>query len=412
MKMIRVSLIVLAFLFSSMSVSWAQAGGALSFATGWQKKLGSELSLKPAWQKKPASGLSLKPGSQKKPGSGLSLANGWQQKMEWQNKKDQLDLGYYEVAQAQGQSGAGAKPGDPQAEGGGTFASVDEAARKSSNPLGGDFIIILNQFDNYFMQGDATNKTRHVNTWAIQPVIPIPMKNVIGENWIWVNRPTFPIIFNADVPDVAAIKAGLTPGGGPPQIPSSFPAGGAPFTSASGFGDIVYFSLLGQSLPTEMAGGGDLVWGVGPTFTFPTASDDQLGSGKFSVGPSWMAAFIGKKFIVGGLYQQWMSYADGGNGSGNNVNFSWFNLFYFLNLENGWQIGGTPVITADWEASSSNRWTVPIGLGVYKTSIVAGKLPLKVGVEFQYMPKRPDALGQEFNIRLVIAPILPSPFGK
>ncbi len=102
MKITRVPLIVLAFLFSSMSISWAQVGGALSFATGWQKKLGSELSLKPAWQKKPASELSLKPGSQKKPGSGLSLANGWQQKMEWQNKKDQLDLGYYEVAQAQG----------------------------------------------------------------------------------------------------------------------------------------------------------------------------------------------------------------------------------------------------------------------------------------------------------------------
>ncbi|MEE9595978.1 MAG: hypothetical protein V3V96_04295 [Acidiferrobacterales bacterium] len=34
----------------------------------------------------------------------------------------------------------------------------------------------------------------------------------------------------------------------------------------------------------------------------------------------------------------------------------------------------------------------------------------KVGVEFQYMPVRPDTLGQEFNIRLVIAPILPSFF--
>jgi len=39
-------------------------------------------------------------------------------------------------------------------------------------------------------------------------------------------------------------------------------------------------------------------------------------------------------------------------------------------------------------------------------------MPLKVGVEFQWMPVRPDTLGQEFNIRLVIAPILPSPFGK
>jgi len=123
-------------------------------------------------------------------------------------------------------------------------------------------------------------------------------------------------------------------------------------------------------------------------------------------------SFIGKKFILGGLYQHWMSYADGGKGSGNNVNFSWLNLFYFLNFENGWQVGGTPVITSDWEADSDNRWTVPIGLGVYKTGFVAGKLPLKVGVEFNWMPVRPDTLGQEFNIRLGFAPIFPSPFGK
>jgi hypothetical protein len=290
----------------------------------------------------------------------------------------------------------------------GTFTNASEAAQKSANPLGGDFFILLNQIDNYFLQGDATDNIRHLNTWAFQPVIPIPMEKAIGKNWIWVNRPTFNFILNADVPDIGAIKSGLL-AGGTPEIPDNFPAGGVPFESKSGFGDLIYFSLLGQSLPTEKWGGGDFVWGLGPTFQFPTASDDQLGSGKYSAGPSAVLSFIGKKFIFGGLYQQWLSYAEGGNGSGNDVNFSWLNMFYFLNLENGWQVGGTPIITADWEADSDNRWTVPIGLGVYKTSFF-GKMPIKLGAEMQWMPIQPDILGQEWNIRLTIAPIIPSLF--
>ncbi|MBT8363467.1 MAG: hypothetical protein KJP23_02095 [Deltaproteobacteria bacterium] len=123
-----------------------------------------------------------------------------------------------------------------------------------------------------------------------------------------------------------------------------------------------------------------------------------------------MLAFIGKKFIVGGLYQQWLYYAEGGNGSGDNQNFSWLNLFYFLNFEDGWQVGGTPIITADWEADKSkDRWTVPVGLGVYKTHFF-GKIPIKMGAEFQWMPISPDTYGQEWNIRLVFAPVIPSFF--
>ena len=56
------------------------------------------------------------------------------------------------------------------------FSSADEAARQSSNPLGGQFMILLNQIDNYAMQGDITDKTRWINTWALQPVVPIPMQ--------------------------------------------------------------------------------------------------------------------------------------------------------------------------------------------------------------------------------------------
>jgi len=292
------------------------------------------------------------------------------------------------------------------------FSSADEAARQSSNPLGGQFIILLNQFDNYAMQGDITDKTRWINNWAIQPVVPIPMEKAIGKNWIWVNRPTFNIVLHADLPDTDNPGLNLPPNlpDPPDEPPSGFPPGGLSFDSTSGFGDTIYFSLLGQSLPQQRWGGGDFVWAAGLTTLWPTASEDELGGGVYSVGPSGVLAFIGKKFIVGGLYQQWLSYAEGGNGSGENQNFSWLNVFYFLNFEDGWQVGGTPVITADWEADNSDdRWTVPIGLGVYKTHFF-GKMPAKLGVEMQWMPVTPDTFGQEWNIRLVIAPIVPSFF--
>ena len=325
-----------------------------------------------------------------------------------QVRTDRLGLeGQYLFAQTQAAEQTDSTQSTEEAS---TFSSADEAARKSSNPLGGDFFILLNQIDNYAMQGDITDKTRWINNWAFQPVMPVPMEKTIGKNWIWVNRPTFNFVINADLPDVDGIKSGLNPGGGPEGgRPSSIPPGGVPFDSFSGFGDIIYFTLLGQSLPQQRWGGGDFVWAGGLTTVFPTASKDELGGGVYSVGPSGVLAFIGKKFIFGGLYQQWLSYAEGGNGSSDNQNFSWLNMFYFLNFEDGWQVGGTPVITADWEADSDDRWTVPIGLGVYKTSFF-GKMPIKMGAEMQWMAINPDTYGQEWNIRITIAPIIPSLF--
>ena len=89
------------------------------------------------------------------------------------------------------------------------------------------------------------------------------------------------------------------------------------------------------------------------------------------------------------------------------------NLFYFINFPGGWQLGGTPIITADWEAREDNRWTVPIGLGVYKTQVFdfgSVKMPIKFGVEAQYSVVRPDAYGSQWNIRFTFAPVIPNLF--
>ena len=48
------------------------------------------------------------------------------------------------------------------------------------------------------------------------------------------------------------------------------------------------------------------------------------------------------------------------------MHVSLFMLQYFINynLPNGSYLTSTPIITADWEADSDGRWTLPVGGGI------------------------------------------------
>jgi len=52
----------------------------------------------------------------------------------------------------------------------------------------------------------------------------------------------------------------------------------------------------------------------------------------------------------------------------------------------------TPVITADWEASSGQRWTVPVGGGVGRVFEI-GKQPVNMAVQGFYNAVKPDSAG-------------------
>jgi hypothetical protein len=289
-----------------------------------------------------------------------------------------------EASTSRVKAGAQVAQGDQQGEGGDDlFANADEAARKSSNPLGGDFMVLLNQWNVDFLEGDITDKTRHTVTHVFQPVVPIGL----GGDWIWVTRPTLPIVYDADLP------------AGPNQ-----------FDSESGFGDIVTFSLVGISSQRQYLGGGDLVLAGGLTSMFPTGSS-EFTTDQYSAGPAAVASFIGRKYIFGALGQHWWSYADT-DSDADDVNQSNIQVFYFLNFPGGWQVGGAPQIEIDWEADSGDKWAVPIGLGVQKTQILFGKMPVKFGVEAQYYAVNRDTYGNEWRIQFTIAPIIPNFIGN
>jgi hypothetical protein len=83
--------------------------------------------------------------------------------------------------------------------------------------------------------------------------------------------------------------------------------------------------------------------------------------------------------------------------------------FASLFLTDGWSVGYSGNILADWHASSGQQWTVPIGLSVAKV-VKFGRVPVRLAISGQYMPVRPSEFGQEWNIQFVISPVIPKLF--
>jgi hypothetical protein len=120
----------------------------------------------------------------------------------------------------------------------------------------------------------------------------------------------------------------------------------------------------------------------------PTATDGQLGSGKWSGGPTGVVLFQPKWGTVGGLARQLWSF--GGGSDRTHVNQSLIEPFVNYNLPNGWYLISDIIITANWQADSSNRWTVPLGGGVGKLLKIGGQA-INVRTEAYYNVEKPDA---------------------
>ena len=75
-------------------------------------------------------------------------------------------------------------------------------------------------------------------------------------------------------------------------------------------------------------------------------------------------------------------------------------------LKDGWQIGTNPTISYNDNASSGNKWNVPVGVFIGKTMIF-GKMPVNIKLGVEYSVVSPDAFGQQAAIRLQVTPIIP-----
>ncbi len=123
-----------------------------------------------------------------------------------------------------------------------------------------------------------------------------------------------------------------------------------------------------------------------------------------------MGVYLGRKWKIGALVQQYFDYA--GDDDRSDVNLMNFQYFVYYSLSDTMSIGCSPNIIANWDLDGDNRWTVPIGLGINKT-LQFGKLPVRFGFEVHYSVVQPDDIpGPEWDFRFFIIPAVPSALFK
>jgi hypothetical protein len=198
----------------------------------------------------------------------------------------------------------------------------DEIAKQAQNPIAS---VISVPFQNNATFGVGED-SRVQDSLLIEPVIPFKLTS----DWNLITRTIIPLI---DQPTLA-------PGLG----------------NVSGLGDVQLSLYMSPAKPF-----GGLIWGLGPSFSFATASDRSLGTGKNSAGLSTALLTIQGHWLVGVLITDVASIW--GQEDRKDVHQFLMQPFVNYNFSHGWYLNSSPIITANWKATSGNKWTVPVGGG-------------------------------------------------
>ena len=250
------------------------------------------------------------------------------------------------------------------------FAVADDQedlAKESQNPIGN---IISLPFENNFDFGVGPEDAL-VYKLNLKPVYPMTFGKVN-----LINRFILPVIYQEE----------------------RFEGEGSEF----GLGDFTYQAFFS---PAKLV---KIIWGTGPAFIFPTNTDDRLVVDKWSAGPAVVALAKPGHWLFGTLVQNVWSYA--GDSDVPDVNFFSFQYFINYNFKNGWYISSTPTITADWEADSDERWTVPIGGGVGRL-VKFGKQPVDLKLQGFYNVENPKGTA-DWSLQLQVKLLFPKKSAK
>lgn len=236
-------------------------------------------------------------------------------------------------------------------------SDAGDLAKQSQNPIGNMASL---PFQNNTSFGIGPNDSIS-NVLNLQPVYPLGL----GKRWNLINRAIVPLIYQEAV----------------------FPSIGS---SASGLGDISYTGFISPAQP------GKLIWGVGPAFLFPTATEDKWASDKWSGGAGVVVLTMPGSWVLGALVQNVWSFA--GDDDAAEVNQFLFQPIINYNMNKGWYLTSVPVIMANWTASSDNRWTVPLG-GGFGRIVKWGKQALDLSMQAFYNVEKPaPAIAQGPNL--------------
>ncbi len=251
----------------------------------------------------------------------------------------------------------GATLGHAAAAAGG--ASLDELAKQLQNPLA-DLVSV--PFQNNFSGGGTAGLTAAYNL-NFQPVIPIELTD--GLNLI-----VRPIVPYYSIP---------LPGG----------------ERSTGLGEIMLETFFSPSKASSF------IWGIGPVFSFPTATNDAVATGCFAAGPVIAAVYMEGPWVVGALFTQLNAFARMGSA---HLDTTSLQVFLNYNLPRAWSIGTAPTFLVNWN-QVGQQWTVPVGAAVAKTISIA-KQPISLSFSYYANVVHPDG-GSPWLTRFVVTFMFP-----
>lgn len=249
---------------------------------------------------------------------------------------------------------------------------AQELAKKLSNPIASLISFPLQNNYDWGMGPDNDGTQYKLN---VQPVIPIGL----NENWNMISRTIVPVIVQDKVL---------------PTMPDGD-------NDQSGIGDTVQSFFFSPKEPT----GGGLIWGIGPVFYLPTATDDMIGAQKWGVGPTAVALKQSKGWTVGILANHIWSVA--GDNDRDNVSATFVQPFISYSTPKATTFTLNTESTYDWV---HDQWTVPVNLTVaqlFKPRTFGLAFPIQLQIGFRHYFEKATG-GPDNGVRFTITSLFPT----
>lgn len=246
-------------------------------------------------------------------------------------------------------------------------SSDADLAQKLSNPVA-SLISVPFQFN--YDQGLGPGEDGHRLTMNLQPVVPVS----ISDDWNMISRTILP----------TERQVGVSARG----------------DDEFGLGDTTQSLFFSPKAPTA----GGTIWGVGPAFLLPTATDAKLGAKKWAMGPTLVVLRQSHGITYGLLTNQLWSIASvGGYRDRPPLSSLFLQPFVSYTTPTAWTYGVNLESTYDWHAREAS---VPINFTVAKLTKSAG-MPISLTGGVRYWLHGADAGPHGWGFRAVVTLLFP-----
>jgi len=241
-------------------------------------------------------------------------------------------------------------------------AKADELAMKLQNPIA-SLISVPFQSNFDFGGGPAGNGFQF--KMNLQPVIPISL----NQDWNLISRTILPVVSQDDI------------------IGSS---------SQSGLSDALQSFFFSPAKPTRDG----WIWGAGPVFMLPTATDHLLGAEKWGAGPTGIVLKQNNGWTYGALANQIWSFA--GESDRADVNATFLQPFVSYTTKTKTSFMLNTESTYDWVNA---QWTVPVNFMLQQV-VKIGNQPVAFQLGYRYYADKPDN-GPDWGLRFAVIFLFP-----